>query len=52
MKNLIVERSIYNQIENSYYSAKPDTLKVEQDSVPFYGLKNVENYRLDDYTQI
>ena len=51
MKNLIVERSIYNQIENSYYSAKPDTLKVEQDSVPFYGLKNVENYKLDDYTR-
>jgi len=51
MRNLIVERSIYNQIENSYYSAKPDTLKTEQDSVPFYGLNNAEIYKLDDYTR-
>lgn len=51
MRNLIVERSIYNQIENSYYSAKPDTLKTEQDSVPFYGFNNAEIYKLDDYSR-
>ncbi|WP_026839687.1 hypothetical protein [Gillisia sp. JM1] len=51
LRNLIVKRSIYNQIENSYYSAKPDTLRIKQHSVPFYGLKNVETYKLDDYTR-
>lgn len=51
MRNLILERSIYNQIENSYYSAKPDTLKTEQDSLPFYGFNNAEIYKLDDYTR-
>jgi hypothetical protein len=51
MRNLIVNRSVFNQIENNYYSAKPDTLKARQASVPFYGLKNTEIYRLDDYTR-
>lgn len=51
MRNMIVERSVYNQIENNYYSAKPDTLKTKQASMPFYGLKNVEIYNLDNYTR-
>lgn len=51
LQKLIVERSIYNQIENSYYSAKPDTLKPVRDSIPFYGLKNATIYKLDDYTR-
>ncbi len=51
MRNLIVERSVFNQIENNYYSAKPDTLKTRPASVPFYGLNKTETYRLDDYTR-
>jgi len=51
MQDLIIERSVYNQIENNYYSAKPDTLKTEKDRIPFYGSKKAEIYRLDDYTR-
>ncbi len=50
MKNWILDRSVYNQIENAYYSVKPDTLKVQQEIKPFYH-KTPERYNLDDYTR-
>ncbi|PWL38062.1 hypothetical protein DKG77_07145 [Flagellimonas aquimarina] len=50
MKNMIVERSVHNQIENTYFSIKPDSLKPTPTVVPVY--KDILNtYVLDDYTR-
>lgn len=49
MEKDIVSRSVQNQIENSYYSVKPDTLKILKNEEPFFGSKYVEEYILDDY---
>ncbi len=43
-------RSIHNQIENSYFEAKPDTLKIPAPSDPFEG-EVPDVYNLDDYTR-
>lgn len=51
MKDEILNRSIQNQVENSYYSIKPDTLKLMDREVPFFGSKNIEVFPLDDYTR-
>lgn len=51
MESEIIARSVQNQIENSYYSIKPDTLKVLGKEKPFFGSKNIENFPLDDYTR-
>ncbi len=50
MKEMIRERSIYNQIENGYFSAKPDTIKSAPEMAPF-NLKSAETYDLDDYVR-
>ncbi|WP_324719608.1 hypothetical protein [Salinimicrobium sp. HB62] len=50
MENEIVERSLYNQIENAYFSVKPDTLAPVQEEVTFPE-SIVETYDLDDYTR-
>lgn len=51
IKNLILERSIYNQIENSYFSLKPDSIITPIVKAPFY-VGNLSNtYLLDDYTR-
>ncbi|MCK8523015.1 hypothetical protein M0D21_15665 [Aquimarina sp. D1M17] len=50
VKKEIVKRSIYNQIEHSFYNLKPDTLKQIKKTLPFYG-KFFEKYDLDDYTR-
>lgn len=50
MKNWILDRSVQNQIENAYYSVKPDTLKSLQEIVPFY-TKEPMVYDLDAYTR-
>ncbi|MDB4292284.1 hypothetical protein N9954_02680 [Maribacter sp.] len=50
MKDMIVERSIYNQIENAYFKAKPDTLKIAAERLAFYGNPEI-TYDLDDYTR-
>jgi cobalamin biosynthesis Co2+ chelatase CbiK len=50
MKDLIIERSIYNQINNAYFSLKPDTLKIVKPKTPFFGTR-VEVYNLDEYTR-
>ncbi|MDY8138138.1 hypothetical protein [Aquimarina sp. 2201CG5-10] len=50
MKDLIVKRSVYNQIRNRYFSVKPDTLSPVEETLPFYG-NGAEVYNLDDYTR-
>lgn len=50
MENLLVQESIYNQIENGYFSVKPDTLKLPEQQLPFYG-ERMLTYNLDDYTR-
>ncbi|GMN09617.1 hypothetical protein MTsPCn9_16600 [Croceitalea sp. MTPC9] len=50
MKKMILERSVHNQIENAYFSAKPDTIGTAKKEIPFYG-KDVIVYNLDDYTR-
>lgn len=50
MEEEIVQRSLYNQIENAYFSVKPDTLAPLQEEVIFPA-SIVETYNLDDYTR-
>lgn len=50
LKEWIVDRSVYNQIENAYYSVKPDTLKALVQTEPFYTVEP-ELYDLDAYTR-
>lgn len=50
MKDLIVKRSIYNQIRNGYFTVKPDTLLPVKNKSAFYG-SSAEVYDLDDYTR-
>ena len=50
-KEEILQRSIYNQIENSYYSVKPDTINISAiKKNPFYGT-DFKTYILDEYTR-
>lgn len=51
MEKSIIQRSIYNQIENNYYSIKPDSIPKRDMDVPFYGEKGVYKYNLDDFTR-
>lgn len=50
MEKMIVERSIHNQIENSYYRIKPDTIKTKPLETAYYG-KTFTVYVLDEYTR-
>ncbi len=50
LKNTILERSIQNQIENSYYRVKPDTIQEFSPTALFSGEK-LQLYNLDDYTR-
>ena len=50
MKDMIVKRSVYNQIRNRYFSVKPDTLYPAKEIAPFYG-SDVDIYDLDAYTR-
>lgn len=50
MRDMIQERSIYNQIENGYFGAKPDTIKSVPGTAPF-NLEDAEVYDLDDYVR-
>lgn len=51
MKEEIIKRSVYNQIENAYYSVKPDTVTTIKSYKPFYDKYNKTNFVLDDYTR-
>ena len=46
----ILDRSIHNQIENGYFSVKPDTIIDSKPIVPFFNTR-YETYDLDDYTR-
>lgn len=46
----ILDRSIHNQIENGYFSVKPDTISDAKPIVPFFNTR-YETYDLDDYTR-
>lgn len=50
MEDLILEESVYNQIENGYFSVKPDTIRLPEQKLSFYGERMI-NYNLDDYTR-
>ncbi|MFK2820894.1 hypothetical protein U0L90_12260 [Flavobacteriaceae sp. LMIT009] len=50
MDEMIVSRSIHNQIQNGFFSVKPDTVKTNTPPSPFFG-NNQEVYDLDDYTR-
>ncbi|MDO6491594.1 MULTISPECIES: hypothetical protein [unclassified Cellulophaga] len=47
---LILNRSIHNQIENAYFELKPDSILIHKNSEPFT-MDNKIVYRLDDYTR-
>ena len=47
---VILARSVQNQIENAYFSVKPDTLLLPAAELPFYG-KVGKQYMLDEYTR-
>jgi len=51
MQSAIIERSVRNQIENGYYSLKPDTIKVKSYPRSFVGYERFTTYDLDDYTR-
>lgn len=46
----ILERSIHNQIENAYATAKSDTIIYPNESIPFYR-KYQQQFFLDDFTR-
>ncbi|MBQ4821838.1 hypothetical protein [Aquimarina sp. MMG016] len=46
----IVNRSVSNQVENSFFNIKPDTIQEPKEGISFYGSK-LETYLLDDYTR-
>lgn len=49
-KEAILERSIYNQVENGYFTVKTDNVEDAPSIQPFYG-KPSGVYNLDDYTR-
>jgi len=51
IKNTIVERSIQNQIENSYYSVKPDSIYSLYNKPPFYSNERSTVYNLAEYSK-
>lgn len=50
MNGAILERSIHNQIENAFYTFRPDSLKVS-DPIQFLENKEKKVYILDEYTR-
>ncbi len=50
MEEVILRRSLHNQIENGYFAVKPDTLKLDALNDP-YGGAFVEIIDLDEYTR-
>ena len=51
IKEMVLERSIYNQIENGYYAIKPDTIVSLPAQKPFYSDYNSTVYTLEDYAK-
>ncbi|RKM85458.1 hypothetical protein D7030_01945 [Flavobacteriaceae bacterium AU392] len=50
LKDIILQRSIYNQIENAYATYKQDSIIETSLKIPFYS-ELAEEYLLDDYTR-
>ncbi len=50
LQDSIIQRSVYNQIDNIFYSIKPDSISTPEDHISFYGLRK-EEFHLDDYTR-
>ena len=50
MEKQLLERSFHNQIENAFFSTKPDTIRSARFASPFF-LKSGVSYDLDDYTR-
>ncbi|MEM0930953.1 MAG: hypothetical protein AAGJ12_00715 [Bacteroidota bacterium] len=50
MNELILKRSIQNQVENAYFEVKPDTVVSQAGKLNFYG-KKAKVFLLDDYTR-
>lgn len=50
MQAAIVKRSVHNQIENGYFTIKPDTLRLDLLNDP-YGGAFVETIKLEEYTR-
>jgi len=50
MQDAIVERSVYNQIENGYFTVKPDTLRFDSRNDP-YGGAYIEIVKLEEFTR-
>jgi hypothetical protein len=50
MEEAIRQRSIHNQIENSFFEVKPDTLQQRESSDPFEGEAPIV-YELEEYTR-
>ncbi len=46
----ILQRSVYNQIENAYFEVKPDTIKTAAPSVNFFGTTGI-TYDLNDFSR-
>lgn len=46
----IKQRSVYNQIENGYFSSRPDSILIYKTTNPFKSEENIV-YNLDDYTR-
>ena len=49
-KKLILDRSIQHQIENGYFSVKPDSILPSTPLIPFFNSRATA-YNLDDYTR-
>lgn len=49
-KEEILQRSIYNQVQNVYLEVKPDTIIATKNADAFYG-NSLQEYYLDDYTR-
>ncbi len=50
MKDDIITRSVHNQIENSFFSVKPDTVRLDKLNDPYDGAY-VETVNLDEFTR-
>jgi hypothetical protein len=50
-RSKIVERSVFNQIENAYYTKKPDTITEVPSLFSFVHFEKGITYNLDDYSE-
>lgn len=51
LQEMIQNRSVYNQIENAYYSVKPDTIKATTPPKSFIHFEEKISYDLDHYNR-